>query len=242
MPTISHRSSPEDRRTVLQVTSVGSASATAGRTVASVHPARPKPESGRAPLAVAAVQPACAAHDVVRNARAHADAIRAAQARVVVFPELSLTGYELDARAVAPDDVALAPIVDACAATRSVALAGAPTADTTADGEGERAFITMLRIDTNGVQVADRKTWLGDAESARFSLGDGPAAFVVDGWRLGMRICKDTGAARHVVGTARLGVDAFVAGASTGGAARAGSSSRRRSNVPSLRRLCQLRR
>jgi len=58
----------------------------------------------REPLRVAAVQPACAARDVAGNAEVHAAAIRAAEAQVVVFPELSLTGYELDASPVAPDD------------------------------------------------------------------------------------------------------------------------------------------
>ena len=73
------------------------------------QPSGPRESSGLGtvptPLKVAAVQPACTAHDVAHNARVHAETIRAAQARVVVFPELSLTGYELDADAVAVDDV-----------------------------------------------------------------------------------------------------------------------------------------
>ena len=47
------------------------------------------------PLIVAVAQPPCAPHDVAGNARAHAAAVRDTRARVVVFPELSLTGYEL---------------------------------------------------------------------------------------------------------------------------------------------------
>lgn len=66
--------------------------------------------------------------------------MRAAGARVVVFPELSLTGYELDAHAVAVDDIALAPLVEACAATDALALVGAPVQD-----ENGRAFIATLR-------------------------------------------------------------------------------------------------
>jgi predicted amidohydrolase len=41
------------------------------------------------------VQSACAAFDVAANAWSHATAVRAAQSRLVVFPELSLTGYDL---------------------------------------------------------------------------------------------------------------------------------------------------
>ncbi len=50
----------------------------------------------RTALRVAEVQPACAARDVAGNAEVHAAAVRAAEARVVVFPELSLTGYECE--------------------------------------------------------------------------------------------------------------------------------------------------
>jgi predicted amidohydrolase len=137
----------------------------------------------------------------------HADAVAAADARVVVFPELSLTGYELDAHAVATDDVALLPIVDACAATGSLALVGAPVQD--ADG---REAIAVLAVDGGGASVAYRKTWLGGAEAARFRSGHGPAVLEVDGWRLGLGVCKDTGSAQHVAGTAALGVDAYLAG------------------------------
>ena len=35
----------------------------------------------------------------------------------------------------------------------------------------------------------------------------------VDGWRLGLAICRDTGIAQHAADTAALGMDAYVAGA-----------------------------
>jgi len=126
---------------------------------------------------------------------------------VVVFPELSLTGYELDARAVAINDAALAPIVNACAATGSLALAGAPV-----QYEDGRDDIAVLAIGGGGASVAYRKTWLGCAEPARFRPGDGSAVLEVDGWRLGLGVRKDTGAAQHVAGTAALGVDAYLGG------------------------------
>ncbi len=60
--------------------------------------------------------------------------------------------------------------------------------------------------------MAYRKTWLGCAEPARFRPGDGSAVLEVDGWRLGLGVCKDTVAAQHVAGTAALGVDAYLGG------------------------------
>jgi predicted amidohydrolase len=157
-------------------------------------------------LTVAAAQPVCRAHDVLGNAERHADVVRAAQARVVVFPELSLTGYELDAASVACEDDALAPIVAACAATGSLALVGAPVE------ERGRRFIAMLAVDPAGVRLAYRKGWLGGNELSRFHPGDGPTVLHVDGWRLGVGICKDTGVVQHVAGIAALGVDAYLAG------------------------------
>jgi predicted amidohydrolase len=70
----------------------------------------------------------------------------------------------------------------------------------------------MLGVDIAGVRVVYRKTWLGGAEQLRFNPGAGPTVLEVDGWRLGLGICKDTGAAQHTAGTGALGVDAYLAG------------------------------
>ncbi len=161
----------------------------------------------REPLVIAVAQPECVACDVAANALVHAAVIRSAGARVVVFPELSLTGYELDAPAVLPDDARLAPIVEACAETGSMALVGAPVA-----GVEGRLHVGMLAVDATGARVVYRKMWLGGAEPDRFSPGLAPAALDVDGWRLGLAICKDTGIPQHASDTAALGIDAYVAG------------------------------
>ena len=200
----------------------------------------------RAPLIVAVAQPPCTPHDVAANAWAHAAAIRApgaAGARVVVFPELSLTGYELDADPVDPGDERLQPIVQACADTGATALVGAPIADNSkkieegragngegAAGNGEGApgngkgrtasgtgrtgpvFIAVLAVDGQGATVAYRKMWLGDDEAKRFTPGPTPAKQTVDGWRLGLAVCKDTGVPEHAAATAALGIDAYLAG------------------------------
>ncbi len=161
----------------------------------------------REPLVLAVAQPPCVSHDVVGNAVAHAAAVRAARARVVVFPELSLTGYELDAPAISAGDPRLAPIVEACAEAEAWALVGAPV-----HGEAGRTHIAMLAVDARGAAVAYRKMWLGAAESRRFAPGGEPAVLEVDGWRLGLAICKDTGIPEHAAATAALGIDAYLAG------------------------------
>ncbi|MBI0376516.1 carbon-nitrogen hydrolase family protein [Streptomyces albiflaviniger] len=154
------------------------------------------------PLSIAVAQPRCAAHDVAANAVAHAEAVRAADARVVVFPEMSLTGYELDATPVAPDDDRLAPIVAACAETGTLALAGAPVA-------GPR--IGILALDAEGARVVYGKVHLHSGEAIHFVPGE-PAVIDVDEWRLGLAVCRDTGLPEHAAKTAALGIDGYVAG------------------------------
>ncbi|MET7422034.1 carbon-nitrogen hydrolase family protein [Dactylosporangium sp. NPDC005555] len=162
----------------------------------------------REPLTVAVAQPECDAYDVAANAATHAAVVHAAGARVVVFPELSLTGYELDADVVPPEHEALSELLTACRDTGTLALAGAPV-----DGDGG-PFIGMLAVDglTGAVTVAYRKVYLGGHERRRFRPAAGPAVVTVEGRRLGLAQCKDTGVPRHQADTVALGIDAYLAG------------------------------
>jgi predicted amidohydrolase len=160
----------------------------------------------REPLSIAVAQPLCVPYDVAVNAVTHAATVRSAGVRVVVFPELSLTGYELDAPAIRVEDPRLVPIVEACAEAGSLALVGAPV-----HGEAGRSHIAMMAVEGTGVTVAYHKLWLSTTESKRFTPGSKPAVLDVDGWRLGLAICKDTGIPQHASDTAALGIDAYIA-------------------------------
>lgn len=161
----------------------------------------------REPIDIAAVQPLCVPYDIAVNAETHAAAVRAAGARVVVFPELSLTGYELAAPSITANDPRLAPIIEACAEMGALALVGAPL-----QGEAGQSHLAMLAIEVSGVTVAYRKVWVDSTEAHRFTPGSKPAVLEVDGWRLGLAICKDTGIRQHACDTAALGIDVYVAG------------------------------
>ena len=158
------------------------------------------------PLTIAAVQPGCVPLDVAANAAEHARLVRIAGSRVVVFPELSITGYHFDAAALAPEDPRLVPIIEACAAAGSIALVGAPVRGEAGD------HIGVLALDAEGARLVYRKQWLGGGELDRFVPGPTPAVLEVDGWRLGLAVCKDTGVEQHATDTAALGIDAYVAG------------------------------
>ncbi|KJS62705.1 carbon-nitrogen hydrolase family protein [Streptomyces rubellomurinus] len=163
------------------------------------------------PLTVAVAQPACAEAgraDTLRvNAERHAEAVRAAGTRLVVFPEPSLTGYDLAAPAVDPADERLAPLVEACATTGATALVGAPVTE----GDG-RESIATLAVTGEGAVVAYRKMRLhGEGEPARFTPGEKPVVLELDGLRLGLAICADAADPTHAEETAALGIDAYVA-------------------------------
>jgi predicted amidohydrolase len=167
-------------------------------------------------LTVAAAQPELRPGDLAFNARAHAEAIRAAGTRLVVFSELSLSAYAMAAPSVALDDPELDQIVAACAETGAVALVGAPLR------EGDVDFIAMLRIDGSGLEVAYRKMYPDEEESRRFQAAADPAVLELDGWRLGLAICRDTMMFEHAPATAEFakrsgigGIDAYVAGSLT---------------------------
>ena len=161
----------------------------------------------RLPLDLAAAQPVVIAGDLEDTVAAHVAAVRAAAARVVVFPEMSLTGYSLDAPTVALDDPLLVPLVEVCAEGGALALVGAPVA-----GPDGRDRIAFLAVDADGVTVAYAKVWVDESEAGRFAAGDGPVVLDVDGWRLGLAVCRDTRFAEHDAATAALGIDVYVAG------------------------------
>ncbi len=87
-----------------------------------------------------------------------------------------------------------------------MAFVGAPV-----EADGSR-YIAALRVDADGVTVAYRKSHLGGDELLDHAPGDGPTVLMVDGWRVGIGICKDTGVAAHTEATAGLGIDLYIAG------------------------------
>ena len=157
-------------------------------------------------MTVAAAQPAIVAGDLAANVAAHADIVRASGARLIVFPEMSLTGYVLDAPTVAADDPVLAPLIAACAESDAVALVGAPL-----DWSGAER-IGVLAVTGAGARPVYAKMCLGDTEPDRFIAGPRPGVITVDGWRVGIGVCKDTRILEHLRETRDEGIDLYVAG------------------------------
>ena len=118
-------------------------------------------------------------------------------ARLVVFPELSLTGYDLDALAdperwVTAADPRLDGLREICRRTGITAVVGAPFREP--DGTPRLA---SLALHPNGGQEAGFRTFLHGREQDYFRAGDRAVTLNLDGWTVALAICPDS--ARPVV-------------------------------------------
>jgi predicted amidohydrolase len=177
-------------------------------------------------MLVAAAQLGAVPGDVEANVAAHADLVHAAAAdgaRLVVFPELSLTGYELERIAAEPeltlaeDDPRLAPLQRACDATGATAVAGVPM-----PAAGGARQLCALALGPTHPPVRCAKTFLHRAEAELFVAGDGPALVAIDGRRVALGICFDAAHPEHARAAAAAGAELYACGAIFG----AGSENR----------------
>jgi 5-aminopentanamidase len=138
---------------------------------------------------------------------------RALGAQVLLCPEMSLTGYQIGAEAVAklaePAHGPLAQAVAAIAQRHRIAIVhGYPE-----HNPQGRPFNAVQFIDADGECLANyRKTHLfGDIDRAQFSPGpQAPAVFDWHGWRLGLLVCYDIEFPEPARGLALQGVDAVL--------------------------------
>ena len=173
------------------------------------------------PLRLAAVQATPVPGDLAANAGRTAELTARAVdggARVVVFPELALCGYDLPALAadesltVAADrsgtvrDPRLAPMADAAASGPAVALAGAAVRHP--DGALTNS---VLGIGPDGVRVVyDKQHLWHDDEATLFRPGDRATTVTVDGWSFGLAICYDMSFPEHARAAALNGAHAYL--------------------------------
>lgn len=182
------------------------------------------------PLRVAAGQAQAAPGDVAANVAAAAelaDRAAAAGVRVLVLPEKFLTGYEPELiraeprrRAVQADgDARLDPLREACRAGGLAVVAGAAVHERGDAAKGAKAgngvlTVSALVIGADGELAAryDKQT-LFRAERAVYRPGTAGCTVELDGWRLGLGICYDSGFPEHARAAALDGCHAYLVGA-----------------------------
>lgn len=176
-----------------------------------------------APLTVSAIQYAALDGGIDTNVPEHVRLIEDADshgARLVVFPELSLTGYNLRLlrggdqsggdkwggdQWVAPADHRLDPIREICRRTGITAVVGAPFRDP--DGTPRLA---CLAIHPDGMEEAGFKAHLHGDEQSLFEAGPEPLMLDVDGWKVALAICFDAAHPAHSGAAAAAGADVYA--------------------------------
>lgn len=166
-------------------------------------------------IRIAAAQAPSVAGDIAANLHTHLRYIAAAQAhgvQLLVFPELSLCGYEpplLRDCALTPDDARLAPLRAAAVAAGMTVMVGAPLIDAGAALPG----IASITLTADGGARVYRKQYLHGGEEAYARPGPiGASAHALHGQRYVEAICADTTRAEHAQAAADAGASLYVAG------------------------------
>ena len=162
--------------------------------------------------------------DLDANLEEHLRLVRLAAdhgARVVLFPELSLTGYELelaDRLAISEDEPRLESMADAARALALTIIVGAPlriglSLHIGAVGftpEGGRFVYTKQRLGAFG-ESARVDGSLPPPEPSVFQPGEHDPLVQLDGGSAAIAICSDTGRAHHAQRAADRGARTYLA-------------------------------
>lgn len=165
-------------------------------------------------LDLCAAQMSSIAGDLHANIERHLQFMRhAAQQRVgfLLFPELSLTGYEPSlARelALAPDAALLQPLRDLAKHAAMTTVVGVPLRQPGSDA----ILIGALIFGADGSQAVYTKQHLHPGEEVVFSQGSGGAMLNIDGEPIALSICADFTHASHVHAAVTSGAGIYATG------------------------------
>jgi (R)-amidase len=148
--------------------------------------------------------------DLAANVRTASEVVgRCARSDLVVFPELFLSGYDLEVVedfAVDPEGDEIAPIREACARASVAAIVGYAEVLPCGGVANSAVF-----LDARGnVAGSYRKTHLFGDEKERFVAGDSLTPVELAGRRLGPMICFDVELSEVARTLARRGADMLV--------------------------------
>ena len=162
-------------------------------------------------LIVAAAQSASVRGNLDANIAEHVRLIVAAAsagAGLVVFPELSLTGYELDLAAelqMAVDDQRLGPVREAAREHDMHVLAGGPWAS-----DRGKPYLGAFLLSADGSSCY-AKIHVHETEQDYFLAGKDNCVVPIGCVPVGLAICADTGYETHAANNADLGAELYVA-------------------------------
>ncbi|MBB1489037.1 carbon-nitrogen hydrolase family protein [Oceanospirillum sediminis] len=154
--------------------------------------------------------------DYSRNLQIHLEGIKASaehKADVVVFPELSLTGYELpDASRLAlvknSEDQVFRTLSQAATEHNLVVVAGCPI-----QNDGDKPFIGAVICFPNGRTEFYLKQYLHEGEDQYCSAADQNYQFDVNGYKVALAVCADFQNPMHSEDAATAGSDIYLVSA-----------------------------
>jgi len=162
---------------------------------------------------IAAAQSASEPGDISRNIDHHLrfGAIAAERGvQLLVFPELSLTGYELTlakSNAVNPENSNLNPLRHLAMQAQMTVVVGAPMLNDTGE-----LYIAALALRPDGSVSTYTKVHVHQSELEVFTPGHGGSPLLVKDARVALAICADVSHPQHAAKAAALGVDVYAAG------------------------------
>ncbi|WP_095170387.1 carbon-nitrogen hydrolase family protein [Pseudomonas sp. Irchel 3H3] len=165
-------------------------------------------------LTVAAAQSISIAGDVHANIAHHQRFIMAAAkqgVQVLVFPELSLSGYErgLAAQlAIVPDAALLQPLRDLAREVGVTAVVGMPIRLS----DDSPVLIGALVLAADGSLAVYSKQHLHPGEEVAFAPGAGGAPLIVGDDTIALAVCADFSHASHAAAAAEVGANIYGAG------------------------------
>ena len=178
-------------------------------------------------LRIAAAQIACVPGDLQANIRrlcVFFDAAAKALTELLVFPELSLTGYDLPGMAgssLSADDARLDPIRERAARLSMTIVVGAPLAN-----RSGLPYIGAIAFQPDGRSVVYRKHFLHASEEQFAAAGSAVSQLIdVRGVPVALAICADTSNQQHPHAAVMAGATLYAAGSviSAGGYAKEAS-------------------
>lgn len=165
-------------------------------------------------LTLAAAQSISIAGDVPANIERHVAFMHVAaehNVQLLVFPELSLTGYEPSLAAglaITPDDPVLAPLREIARVLRLTAVVGMPVRLAPDAG----VLIGALVLGADGSLALYTKQHLHPGEEVAFVPGQGGAALEWEDEQIALAVCADFSHASHLRLAAEAGATVYAAG------------------------------
>lgn len=130
----------------------------------------------------------------------------------VLFPELSLTGYDLSLMKrgsswITPGDPRLRPLQESSESSGAVVVVGAAVVDR----EGHPRLASVVFSPSGSCHVIP-KTYLHGEEKDYFTPGatGAPGSITVKGWKVGLGVCFDAAVPDHAAAVARAGADIYA--------------------------------